>query len=279
MSPGNMIGKIIIAASCACLGAAALPLRAGAVDFYDGIRAAPGLYFLPYAGFFWADTLTDSSGRSVRDDYGFFKAEELIRFAYYSPDLVLNCLVPTGYVRVKALDDSSAGLGDAWVGAGTFLPVATFDLLMMISAKFPTGEYDPDSAVNFGSNQVDLGPAFFLYKQFGRISLDAALKYYFRLENHATGADPGDELHLQVLLGYEIAPGARIGPGVSWWRGEDKKIDGATIYGSSAQAASAGAEFYFKVPPWSITGNYMADVYSENATRGQLARLKLCYKF
>ena len=253
--------------------------QAGAVDFYDGVRAARGLYFLPYTTFYWADTLTGPSGHAVPGEQGYFRAEELIRFAYYSPKIVLNCLLPVGYVRVKELDDSSGGLGDLWLGAGTFFPVSAVDLLMMVSAKFPTGAYDASSSVNFGSNQVDLGPAFFLYKQFGRFSLDAAVKYYFRLENPATETDPGDELQVQALVGCEIAPGMRAGPGINWTRGGEKKVDGATVPGSGLQVVSAGGEFYFKIPPLSVTISYLADLYAENAFRGHLIRLKLCYRF
>ena len=274
-----MIRKIAIAAVCAFLAASSGVRRAEAVDFYDGIKAAKGLYFLPYTGFYWADTLTDSSGHAVRDDYGLFKAEELIRFAYYSPDIVFNCLVPVGRVRVKELGESSGGLGDIWLGAGTFFPTKAVDLLMMLSAKFPTGEYDPDSSVNLGSNQVDIGPAFFLYKQIGRFSLDAALKYYFRLKNPATSADPGDELQMQALFGYEISPGVRIGPGVNWMIAGERKVEGTKIEGSAPQVVSAGAQLYFKIAPLSVTFSYMADVYGENTLQGHLVRLKLCYKF
>jgi hypothetical protein len=68
-----------------------------------------------------------------------------------------------------------------------------------------------------------------------------------------------------------------MGPSVSWMVG-DTKADGSMIPGSASQAVSIGAEFYFKIAPLSITLNYMADVYGENVPRGQLARLKLCFK-
>jgi len=94
------------------------------------------------------------------------------------------------------------------------------------------------------------------------------VKYYFRLENPATSADPGDELQAQVLFGYETSPGVRIGPGVNWMISGEKKVKGTRIEGSAVQVVSAGAEFYFKIAPLSVTLSYMADVYAENAPRG-----------
>jgi hypothetical protein len=39
---------------------------------------------------------------------------------------------------------------------------------------------------------------------------------------------------------------------------------------------SLGAEAYLRLFDWSVTLNYMGDVYGENTTRGNLVRLKLC---
>ncbi len=223
--------------------------------------------------------MTDAGGDTALRDLGLFRASQLIRFSYYTPELVFNILVPFGYIRIGHYDESSSGLGDIWAGGGGFLPVREVDLLLMVNAKFPTGEYDSGKSVNFGSNQFDVGPALFIHRTWGDFSLDGAVKYYFKLENRSTETDPGDDLHLQALFGYEIVPGVKIGPGVNWLLGGNRKVNGRTVPSSARELLSVGGEVYVKLPPVSVTVNYLNEIYSENAPRGHFSKIKLCYKF
>jgi len=250
-----------------------------AVDFYDGVRAPRGLYFLPYTIVYWADKTTDSNGHTSNPDYDLIRASQLIRLSYYSPEFVFNILLPFGYTRVGYFDESSSGLGDIWVGAGAFLPIKEVDLLLMVNTKLPTGEYNSEKTVNYGSNQLDVGPSLFIHKTTGKFSFDGAIKYYFKLENHATDTKPGNTLHLQMLLGYEFTRGIKVGPGVNWMLGENKKVEGENISKSDSQRLSVGGESYFKIGTWSITLNYLTDVYSENSAMGHFFKIKLCHKF
>ena len=251
---------------------------APAVDFYDGVRAPKGLYFLSYSSLYWADRVTGPGGHTSISDYGFLRADQILRLCYYSPDYVFNLLVPFGGSRTDQPDASSYGIGDIRLGTGMFLPVKEVDLLLMLSIKLPTGKYSSNDAVNYGSNQIDLSPGLFIHKMIDGFSFDAAVKYYFKLENHSTDTDPGDELHLQLLLGYEFADGVKAGPAVNWICGANKKIAGRRLPGTAWQLLSAGGEVYFKISTWAITLNYLRDAYSENSTRGDYFKIKLCHK-
>lgn len=250
-----------------------------AVNFYDGVRASKGLYFLTYSGFYSADKTTDHEGKTAKKDYDFIKAEELLRFCYYSPDLVLTVLLPAGYTEVKSLKKDSYGLGDIIAGAGYFIPVKEIDILPMLFAKFPTGEYDSNKSVNFGANQYDIRPVIFFHKTINNFSMDAAAKYYFRMENESTQTSPGDEIHLQYLLGYNLTKTFKLGPSVNWMLSEDKKISGKKIGKTARETLSAGIELYNRFPKISVTLTYLYDVHAENTTKGHFLQLKTCYKF
>ncbi len=256
-----------------------IPNISYAVNFYDGVRAAKGLYFLTYTSIYAADKLTDSKGHVKNSDYGLLKVEELLRFCYYSPDFVFTALLPAGGLHLHSADKNSFGLGDAIVGGGYFLPVKEVDILPMLFVKIPTGRYESDQSVNYGTHQVDIRPAAFLHKTIKDFSIDAAAKYYFRLENSKTDISPGDELHLQCLLGYNVMKNLKLGPSLNWMISKDQEKNGSKVSDSARQALSVGVELYSKLRGMSFDFNYMYDAYTENAPKGHYFQLKSCYKF
>jgi len=256
-----------------------LPQIAFAVNFYDGSRAKQGFFFLTYTYAYYADETTNKSGKSVNKDFGLFSAQEILRLCYYSPDFVGTVVVPFGYTKISSLNQDSSGLGDISLGAGYFLPVKQVDILPMVFVKFPTGEYSLSKATNIGSNQYDIAPMVFLHKTIRDFSVDAAVKYYFRLENNATDILPGDELHLQGLLGYNVTDKFKVGPSVNWMISKDKKQYGAKISGSAREKLSVGADFYYRFSWLSVTLTYLYDAYAENSPKGHFMQLKTVYRF
>lgn len=256
-----------------------IPRLALAVNFYDGSRARQGLYFLTYTYAYFADDTTDKGGKSISKDLGLFSAQEILRLCYYSPDFVATVVVPFGYTKISSLDQESFGLGDVSVGAGYFLPVKQVDILPMLFVKFSTGEYSASKAANIGSNQYDIAPMVFIHKTMGKFSIDAVVKYYFRLENNAIDALPGDELHLQGLFGYNVTEKFKVGPSVSWMISKDREQGGATVCGSGREKLSVGADFYYRFSWLSVTLTYLYDVYAENSTKGHFLQLKTVYRF
>lgn len=256
-----------------------LPCKVFAVNFYDGSRAKQGFYFLTYTYAYYADETTNKSGKSVNKDFGLFSAQEILRLCYYSPDFVATVVVPFGYTKISSLDQDSSGLGDISLGAGYFLPVKQVDILPMLFVKFPTGEYGSSKAANIGSNQYDIAPMVFIHKTMCKFSIDAAVKYYFRLENSATNVLPGDELHLQGLLGYNVTDKFKLGPSVNWMISKDKKQDGARVSDSAREKISIGADFYYCFSWLSVTLTCLYDAYAENSPKGHFLQLKTVYRF
>jgi hypothetical protein len=250
-----------------------------AVNFYDGARAPQGLYFLTYSSVYVADELTDAKGGTSKNNYGFFKAQEILRFCYYSPDFVATALVPGGYTNIRSLNKDSLGLGDANLGFGHFLPFKQIDILPMLFVKFPTGEYDSSKSVNMGSGQYDISPMVFLYKALGDFSIDAVAKYFFRLKNNSTDVTPGDEIHLQCVLGYNLTDKLKLGPSVNWMISKDKELKGVRISDSARETLSMGADIYYRIGKVGVTATYLYDMYAENTTRGHFFQIKTVYRF
>ena len=149
----------------------------------------------------------------------------------------------------------------------------------MIFVEFPTGEYDSTKAANIGSNQYDIKPVIFLYKSFGDFSIDASAKYFFRLKNEDTNVSPGDEFHLQCLLGYNLTDKFKLGPSINWMISKDKEQNGISVENSSREIISAGADIYCRFSWLSVTFTYLYDVYTENSPRGHFVQLKTVYRF
>ncbi len=256
-----------------------LPAPCLAVNFYDGTKPAKGLYFLTYSSLYYADKTTDSKGKTSKNDYNYKKFEELFRLCYYTPDLVFTAFIPIGRVESGLYDTSSKGIGDVNLGAGYFLPVKKTDILPMLFVKLATGEYDSNKSVNYGTNQYDIKPVIFLYKSMGRLSIDAAVKYYFRTENPGTKVSPGNETYLQCLLGWQLTKAVKAGPSINWMKSENQKNDGTEIERSRRESLSVGGDVYLRLPVLSLTLTYLRDIQSENTTKGDFFQIKTCYKF
>jgi hypothetical protein len=255
-----------------------IPNTAFAVNFYDGSRAK-GTYFLTYSSVYTAGEATDKNGNPSKKDYGFLSAQELLRLCYYSSDFVATALVPFGATDINSMNQNSSGLGDINLGAGYFLPFKQIDILPMIFVEFPTGVYNSSKAANIGSNQYDIKPMIFLYKSCGDFSIDAAVKYYFRLKNETTNISPGDELYVQCLLGYNLTDKLKLGPSINWMLSGNKSQNGAAVSDSARETLSMGADVYYRFSWLSVTFTYLYDVYTENSTKGNFFQLKTVYHF
>lgn len=262
---------------CAC--ALFLQTPVSAVNFYDGIRAPKGHYLLTYSAYYTADKYTDSEGVVNHNDYDYAKFEEILRYCYYSPDLVLTAMFAAGNVHSGVYHMSSEGIGDINLGIGHFLPVRQADILPALFVKLRNGKYDAAKTVNYGTNQYDIKPMVFFYRQWGRYSLDAVAKYYFRLENPATKVSPGDEIYVQFLPGAQLTKLIKAGPSFNWMQSSAKKINGEKVSASRRESFSAGADVYVRTPVAGVTFTYLRDVYSKNTTRGDFFQIKTTFKF
>jgi hypothetical protein len=250
---------------------------ASAIHIYDGVRAPEGLYFLSYSTVYMADDVTDGSGDVVESAFDYIGVQQLLRLSWYKGDGLLTALVPLAYAESGKLDQEASGVGDVLFGAGWFLPVEWADILAMVVATAPTGEHDEDKAINVGTGQWNIRPSLFVHKNLEPYLVDAVVKYNVREENDKTDFEPGDEFYVEAMTTRRFGAW-RIGPNVRWMKGDDARLDGVTVDDSAKEVFSTGIEAYTRALGWGVTLNYMADVYSENATRGHLFLLKLVRK-
>ena len=249
------------------------------VNFYDGARAKEGTYFLTYTSLYVADEIDDAKANKIKSDYGLKKVDEILRLCYYSPDFVATALVPFGYMDIGSIKQDNNGLGDVNIGVGYFLPIRSVDILPMFFVKFPTGEYNQEKVANIGSNQYDARPMVFLYKALGDYSIDAVAKYFLRMKNDKTGTLPGDEFHLQCLLGYQLTKNFKLGPSFSWMISQDREQNNVKVANSRREILSGGADIYYRFSKISVTFTYLADIYVENTTKGHFFQIKAVYCF
>jgi hypothetical protein len=256
-----------------------IPRPAQAVNFYDGIRAPKGHYVLTYSSYYTADKTTNVDGVVNNNDYDYRRNEEIVRYCYYSPDLVLTALVPTGHLHSGVYRMSSQGIGDINLGAGYFLPVKQADILPALFVKLRNGAYDSGKTVNYGTNQYDIKPTIFLYKALGSFSIDGAAKYYFRTQNRATKVAPGNELYLQCLLGMQLNKMFKAGPSFNWMGSTAQKNNGTKISGSKRGSFSIGGDVYMRLPIAGVTFTYLRDIQAQNTAKGDFFQVKTTCKF
>jgi hypothetical protein len=274
MATSRSFRYVIICAFCTFI-----TVPAWAVNFYDGVRAPKGHYVLTYSSYYTADKTTNADGVVNNSDYDYRKNEEILRYCYYSPDLVLTTLIPSGHVHSGVYRMSSQGMGDINLGIGHFLPVKQADVLPAIFVKLRNGAYDSGKTVNYGTNQYDIKPTVFLYKAFGKFSVDAAAKYYFRTQNLATKVSPGNEIYLQCLLGLQLNKIVKAGPSFNWMGSSSQKNNGTKVSGSKRESLSVGGDIYMRLPLASVTFTYLRDIQSKNTTRGDFFQIKTTCKF
>lgn len=251
-----------------------------AVNFFDGAKPpVKSSYLLTYTGAYIADTYKDADGNTSVHDYGYKKFEEVIRYCYYTPDFVLTAFGAVGGVRSGLYNQSSGGMGDINIGAGGFLPIKQVDINPILFVKFPAAEYDAKKTVNYGTNQYDIKPCVFFYKDFGRITFDGCVKYFFRTKNPKNNTAAGDELHLQGLLGWELNKNCKFGPSACWMQSRRKEINDVKIQDSRKMYLAGGADVFFRLPKYTLTLTYLHDFRAKNYTKGDLAQVKTCYKF
>ncbi|HQO02201.1 MAG TPA: transporter [Spirochaetota bacterium] len=255
------------------------PSAAHGVNIYDGIRAPEGLYLLTYSSMYHAEDVRDSNGDISRDGYGYYSLQEIFRAAWYHRGFVFSALVPVGGVYVDSAGRGSFGLGDITAGAGFFLPVACVDILPMVFVKFPSGEYDSSETVNYGSGQYDIRPMVFIFKSAGGFTFDGVVKYYRRFNNSDTGVKPGDEIHLQGVVAYNLTGTFRAGPSVSLMRGRNREVDGEEQGNTAVEMLSVGGDFYVRAGCVGITFTWLNDIHSRNMTDGNYYQIKTVLKF
>lgn len=235
----------------------------------QGARAPEGSYLAFYPIWYHADEITDSKGKTAVKDLDLDNYMMLTNYLYYKDNYVLAATVPVGKLQVG--DEGSGGVGDIEVGAGLFLLVKWADILAGVLIKAPTGPYDKNDLVNFGSGQWDIRPTVFFSKTVDRFTFDAALRYWIKLECKESGWKPGNEFYAEGVVNYKVNDKFRFGPSISFMKGVNGELDGEKFDNTATTKLSVGAEaFYLASSKLYLLLNVMEDIDVINGAKGRL---------
>lgn len=249
-----------------------------AVNFGDGYHSLDGLYTHIYLMQISGDDKTDNNGRKIADNIGFNMNTLVLRPLYYSGNFLAGALIPLGNVEMDIYSESDSGLGDIMFGVGYFLPVDWANILPVVQVKIPTGPFDKNKFVNYGSGQWDLWLETYFNKFSRKFSYDAAIKYWIRFENDEINFKPGNELRLEGLATYSITNRLRLGPSISYLIGEDNELNGSNIDKSGIKKLSLGAEIVYHYSPDVLFAfTVMDDIDTENALETSLFMLRVTF--
>ncbi len=105
------------------------------------------------------------------------------------------------------------------------------------------------------------------------------MKYSYRLVNPETHRAPQNELSLEGLLGYEFLNFIKLGPSITWVKGDKRKYLGEKADKlSEKESLSAGGEVYLRLEPVKLSFSYLYDLYVENTARGHFLQVKMVFK-
>jgi hypothetical protein len=215
----------------------------GFTSFMDGAPpSGPGFYITQYLQYYTSDEFKDSNGDDILPPFANEDLEawiSLTQFIYQSNTEVMlgakwgiDVIVP--YVGLDLTygtympgfpQDNGSGIGDILVG-----PYLQWDPVMgpngpkfMHRLEFqcllPTGDYDPNKALNQGSNFFSFNPywaaTYFVNPKW---TISTRIHYLWNGDNdepHAAGvseSNAGQAFHLNFASAYEVLPGRlRVG--------------------------------------------------------------------
>lgn len=258
----------------------ALPATGNAVLLGDAYHPPDGTYLVMYQGWFSGDNYVDKNGNSVSKDIDLDLHSFYLRPLYYKGDLLFGSIIPVGRVSSGSVDDSDSGFGDVVLTAGYFLPVKWANVLPVLQLKLPTGNYDKDEIVNFGSGQTDLYLELYLNKFSQKYGIDAAIKHWLRFENDSTEIKPGNETRLETVISYPVTPQFWLGGSASYMFGENYESRGKEVSGSGIEKATFGVEAaYLFTATTYVAATYTKDSNPINTIPIKTFLLRFGFKF
>ena len=213
---------------------------------------------------------------------GYYGAEVLLPVAYLDVDTDLG------------LQGSRAGLGDLsvspfllqWSDQKLFGMPYFHRLNLLVT--LPTGRYSSDSSVNVGSNVFSINPhyAFTLFLT-PRLETSWRVHYLWNSENtdpnrvfHAGSVQPGQAVHFNGALSYEVWPGVRAGlAGYYLKQITDARIDGEAVPDSKEQVGAIGPGLVVSGKGFFLYFNAFFEVGAENRPQGTKLVLRLSKVF
>lgn len=257
-----------------------LPTTSKAVLLGDAYHPPDGAYLVMYQAWFSGDKYVDKNGDSVSKDLDLDLHAFFLRPLYYKGDMLFGAIIPMGEVTLDSTNDSDSGLGDIVLTSGYFLPVKWANVLPVVQLKLPTGEFDKDKTLNFGSGQTDLYLELYLNKFAQKYAIDAAIKHWVRFENDSTEIKPGNETRLETVISYPITPQFWLGGSASYMFSDNYELRGSEISGSGIEKTTFGIEaaYLFSATTY-VAGTYTKDFNSINTIPTKTYLVRFGFKF
>lgn len=207
----------------------------GATNILDGgpIRPKPGWYFFQYATFYHVDRwmgpegqelfCTDTpkfNGIAINSQIAYQGAERSVLNAHLGVSFDLSLLLYSQVEKNRiGIKNGNTGFGDS--GLGVYLQWDTimrgdrpiFAHRILFGLGLPTGEFDPTPGkITPGDNIFFLNPYWAATLYFTpKFTASWRIYYLWCAKNHATEVKPGQAIHLNYSLAYEMLRGFNIG--------------------------------------------------------------------
>lgn len=261
------------------------PAGAVLIDPYDNFLAADGFYALAYGNYYRADRLTVPGV----DDFDLRAKVAVLRgVGYYRAGkvpLAFQVIIPFGEVEERRLfNEKSSGLGDIAFGPGVFL-YADQDNHTYLSYWFyafaPTGEWNPDQAINLGQNHWYFQHQVAFSKMIQRVVYDMNLNYYHHTRETDLNLSTPDRFEVEASLAYQVNESFILGVnGGGYWDLDEARIGGISIDDTRARRLMLGpTAAYNFTEKFGINLRWTRDVSSRNDTKGDDVWLRAVYAF
>ncbi len=202
----------------------------GLTNVLDGAPPAAGTYWLQYIQYYHANRIADQTGdragnANVKTTLYLQQLVHTSRKKWLGGNMGFTVLVPLVNINTAGdvvpgkvpLTDNASPIGDLVVGLnlqwfnGKLLG-KPFQSRLELASIFPTGAYDPDYAVNTGSNFFTIEPHYtFTYFITPRLSTSQRHHYTYNFENPHNRYRTGQMYHLNYSLEYAVFKTFRVG--------------------------------------------------------------------
>ena len=265
----------------------------GAEGFDSGMVPPPGFHLVHYDLFYGSSSLKDNNGDDVPaaalpGEFDLFVFADVTRLIYISKSTVLggnwgmHVFVPI--MRVSNFGTSRTGLGDIIVDPFILSwHRPNFHAALGLDIYLPTGSYDKTKLVNPGSNFVTFEPIF-AFTARSNSGLGWSMKWHYDIntENSDTKLKPGQEIHFDYALGYDVRPTCTLGvAGYFYQQVTDDEADGVAVTDQRARVFSIGPGIRFAFPPQRLMLEFRPcfEFGAKNRPQGSALWAKLVYSF
>ncbi|MBK5052285.1 transporter [Burkholderia sp. R-70006] len=264
----------------------------GAEGFFAGALPPQGLYGLAYYSHYEANRFNDADGHAAIPGFHLDANVLIGRVVYMSGQTFLGGRVGAYAVlpvEIVSLDAAGAafnhtGIGDAAVaplllawGAGSLRTAGALEI------SVPTGQYDPNSALNLGHNYYSFRPVFTVtWLPTSALEFSGKVTYTFNTSNPATDYHSGQLFHIDYSESYAVTPKLRVGVnGYYVQQTTDDRQDGQSVDGDGfrGRVIGVGPAVRYQFAKCSVEARWVKEFEVRNRPDGNALWIKAEFAF